>query len=74
MLFPPVLDHEQTHTIACPLGWTGSVLVECINEDTSLIGGGCSQHCSAGVLNITVGAAPAAPVQGFLSFQALIYT
>lgn len=71
VVFFPVLDHEERTILDCPSGWTGKVGLECINEDTSLISGGCKRHCAAGILNITVAALPAPPVQGFLSHQAL---
>lgn len=71
VIFFPVLLHEERHTMKCPSGWVGNVGLECINEDTSLISGGCKQHCSAGMVNVTVNTQPAPAISGYLTHEAM---
>lgn len=71
VIFFPVLLHEERHTMECPSGWIGNVGLECINEDTSLISGGCKKHCSAGLVNVSVASPPSTAISGYLTHQAL---
>lgn len=71
VIFFPVLLHEERHTMECPSGWIGNVGLECINEDTFLISGGCKKHCSAGLVNVSVASPPSPAISGYLTHQAL---
>eukprot|EP00930_Biecheleria_cincta_P039078 TRINITY_DN26884_c0_g1_i1.p1 TRINITY_DN26884_c0_g1~~TRINITY_DN26884_c0_g1_i1.p1 ORF type:complete len:1376 (-),score=103.66 TRINITY_DN26884_c0_g1_i1:40-4167(-) len=57
------MKHEERRIHACPYGWTGTVVLECINALVDAVSGRCQRHCDAGRVNTTT-SGPGGPADG----------